>query len=112
MPRSYMQMIFIDSDDLARHTNVGAAMDSNKATWAAFNSYRHLEVERDQATFLLDYYNAKGDLSDTIRLDATGFSAVTGEKPKTEAAYHRIDANYWCRAARVAAKRAKAGSDV
>lgn len=93
--QSYMEMIAIDSDDQARHTNVGAAMDSNKATWAAFQSYRHLDVGADCAQFLLDYHNAKGNLADTIRLDATGFKTITGEEPKAEADYRKIDEDYW-----------------
>jgi hypothetical protein len=90
-----MEMIFIDSDDQARHTNVGAAMGSNAATWAAFRSYRFFDVGKDRAQFLLDYHNAKGDLAGTIFLDAAGFIAISGEKPKTDADYRQIDADYW-----------------
>lgn len=103
--KSYMEMIYIDSNDNARHTNVGAAMDSNAATWAAFQSYRRFEVGEDRAQFLLDYHNAKGYLGGTIRLDAGGFTAISGERLKSDAAYRKIDDDYWAeaRAARQAA---------
>jgi hypothetical protein len=92
---SHMQMIYIDSDGDARQTNVGAAAKTNAQTWATFNSHRRLAVPYDRARFLLDYYNAKGDLSDTIPLDATGFEAITNETAKTDAEYRKIDADYW-----------------
>lgn len=93
--KSYMEMIYIDSEDLARHTDLGVSLDTNKATWAAFRSYRHLEVASADAQFLLDYHDAKGDLVDTICLDAAGFRAITGQRPKTDKAYQEIDRKYW-----------------
>src|SRR5258708_3496931 len=98
---SYMTMIYIDDDGDARWTCVCAAMDTNAETWRAFNRHRAAEISKDHARFLLDYYNAKGDLTDTIWLDVTAFEAITGEKVKTDAEYRRIDDNYW-RNARVA----------
>lgn len=95
MAMSYMQMIYIDTDDQARQTGVGAAMHSNAATWAAFQSYRKFEVSKDRARFLLDYHNGKGDLGDTILLDEGGFVAISGEKVKTDAEYRKIDEDYW-----------------
>lgn len=92
---SYMYMIYIDSDGDARQTNVGAAMDTNAETWAAFNSYRRLDVPSEKAVFLLDYHNAKGDLCETIRIDALAFESLTGEKVKTDAEYRQIDDDYW-----------------
>lgn len=93
--KSYMQVIYIDSDDQARHTNLRAAMDTNAATWAAFNSYRTAAVDIKRAVFLLDYYNAKGYLADTIALDAAGFRAITNEPVRTDAEYRKIDDDYW-----------------
>lgn len=94
---SYMEMIFLDGND-ACHTNVRAAMMTNAKTLAAFRSYRHLEVGKDEAEFLLDYYNRDGDLADTILLDAKGFEAISGEKRKSAAAYRKIDREYWAKA--------------
>lgn len=90
-----MEMIFIDSDDLARKTNMGAAMDTNAKTKAAFESYRQLGVDKQKATFLLDLHDEHGDLIDTICLNNYGFEQITGEKPKTEAEYRRIDQEFW-----------------
>lgn len=92
---SHMTMIYIDGNGDACQTGVGAAMETNAETWAAFNRHRAAEVPKGHARFLLDYYNAKGDLVDTIRLDATAFEAITGEKVKTDAEYQQIDDDYW-----------------
>lgn len=92
---SYMTMIYIDDDGDARQTGVGAAMGTNAETWAAFNRHRAAEVPMDKARFLLDYYNAKGDLAGTILLDSAAFGAITGEKIKTDAEYRQIDEEYW-----------------
>lgn len=112
MPNSYMQMIFIDDEDNARQTNVGAAMDTDAQTWAAFKSYRHMDVGSERAAFLLDYYNRKGDLADTICLDVAGFESITNEKAKTNAEYVQIDEDYWAQARRDhdARKRARAST--
>jgi translation elongation factor P/translation initiation factor 5A len=93
---SRMEMIYIDCEGQARHTGVGAAMATNAATWAAFKSYRRMEVPKIRARFLLDYYNAKGDLADTILLDAAGFELISNEKAKTEAEYRKIDPSTRC----------------
>ncbi len=79
-------------------------METNAKTWAAFNRHRKAEVPKGSTRFLLDYHNARGDLTDTVRLDAAAFEAITGEKIKTDAEYHRIDEKYW-RDARAAYER-------
>lgn len=76
-------------------TGVGAIFRSNAETWADFRSRRKLEVPSHRATFLLDYYNRHGDLAGTIYLDNAGYTAITGERVKTEAQYRKIDADYW-----------------
>jgi hypothetical protein len=104
---SYMEMIYIDSDDNARHTNVRCAMETNALTWAAFNSYRHMEVGEKKAQFLLDYHTRDGNLGDTIRLDAAGFAAIANEPILSDAEYRAIDQGYWAKAqAEYAAKKA------
>lgn len=93
--RSYMELIFIDGEDLARKTDMQAARSTNAATWAAFNSYRRFAVDIKEAQFLLDYYNSKGDLADTIAITADGFTALTGRTPETEAHYCKVDRTFW-----------------
>jgi len=100
MVMSRMEMIYIDSDGDARKTNVGAAMESNAATWKAFNMARRFDVGCKKAQFILDYYNRKGDLADTIGLDAAGFVAISGEHPKSEAEYRQIDEEFCAEARR------------
>jgi hypothetical protein len=92
---AWMQMIFIDSQDLARHTMLAMAKDTDAATWATFNSYRRFGVAYEKASFLLDYHKGNGDLCASIALDDAGFEAITGQKPKAEADYLQIDADYW-----------------
>lgn len=95
MSQSYMEMIYIDSDNHARMTNVRAAMGSNSETWAAFQSAKKHEVEAENAQFLLDYYNRNGDLAETICLSARGFSHISGERVLTDAEYREIDRAFW-----------------
>jgi hypothetical protein len=93
--RSYMEMIYIDTENLARQTGLQRSGETDAATWAEFQSYRLYEVDIKQARFLLDYHNRKGDLGPTIPLDNIGFAAITGAPPKSDAAYRKIDADFW-----------------
>lgn len=95
MTPSFMELIFIDSEDLARQTGLARQGKTDAKTWAEFQSYRRFGVDIKQARFLLDYHNRKGDLSDTIALDAGGFTAITGQAPKSDAAYRKIDRDFW-----------------
>ena len=101
--RSYAEIIYIDSDDQARKTDMEHVGETNAATWADFRDLRRFAVDKASARFLLDYYNAKGDLADTIFIDVGGFVAITGSQPKSDAAYRAIDRQYW-RDARSACK--------
>lgn len=93
--KSFMELIYIDSDDLARKTDLQRSAATNAATWAEFRGLRRFNVDIKQARFLLDYHNAKGDLSDTIALDIRGFEVVTGLPAKSEVQYRKIDLKYW-----------------
>lgn len=92
---SFMELLFIDCENLARQTGLARSRDSNAETWREFQSYRRFEVDIKQAKFLLDYHNRKGDLAATIGLDAIGFTTITGQTPKTDAAYRKIDRDFW-----------------
>jgi hypothetical protein len=98
--KSYMQMIYIDSDRNARHTGVGAAMETDAATWAAFNALRPRSCDINDAAFLLDYHDANGDLVDTLAIRREDFAAITGEKALSDAYYRQKDNEYWARAPR------------
>jgi hypothetical protein len=106
--RSYMSLIYIDDEDNARQTNMQARERTNALTWKAFKSYRSLEVDIKTAKFLLDYHKGNDDLCDTIALDASGFEQITGQKPKTDAEYVKIDDDYWAEARADYAQRKKA----
>jgi len=100
---SYMELIFIDSDELARKTDMRSSRDTDADTWAAFRALRAYAVDIKKATFLIDYHKANNDIADTIAIDDTGFVIITGQKPKSEAAYRKIDADYWAAARSAAA---------
>lgn len=93
--QSYMELIYIDSDDDARQTNMRHAGRSDAETWEIFRSYRRLGVDIKTARFLIDYHNRKGDLADTIAIDVGGFIAITGQQPKSDAEYREIDRKFW-----------------
>lgn len=110
-PQAEMEMIFIASDGHALKTGVGAAGKTNAETWAMFRNAKRAEISKLRAQFLLDYYNAKGDLVDTILLDAAGYRLITGERVKTEAQYRKIDTAYWAKATKkYRAERANAAA--
>lgn len=91
---SRMEMIYV-GNDTGYKTGVGAIFDTNAETYAAFRSAKRLDVGTKDAVFLLDYYNRKGDLADTIGLSASGYERITGEKALTEAQYREIDTKHW-----------------
>lgn len=92
---SFLEMIFIDSDGDARQTNMRLVRSTDAEAWAYFRSLRRYGVDIKRAQFLLDYHKTNGDLADTIALDAAGFTAITGQQPKTDAAYRKIDQDFW-----------------
>lgn len=92
---SRMEMIYIDSDGHARKTGVGAIFDTNAETLAAFRSAKPHDVGTERAEFLLDYYNRKGDLTDTIGITRSVYERITGEQAKSDAEYRALDAEYW-----------------
>lgn len=95
MARSFIEIIYIDSDDQAQMTDKSWSDSTNAETWAQFKMFREHAVDIKSATFLLDYHNAKGDLADTIPIDDRGFRAVTGQRPMSEDDYRAIDTKYW-----------------
>lgn len=75
-----------------------AAFKTNAETWDQFKKCRALAVSKDSATFLLDYYNSKGDLADAIFLDSEGFARISNEPVRSAAEYRKIDRFYWRKA--------------
>lgn len=95
MGTSFIELIYIDNGNDARQTGLRRALETDAKTWAEFQSYRRHGVDIKKARFLIDYHNARGDLGSTIAIDADGFRAITGQDPKTDAEYCKIDADYW-----------------
>ena len=89
----YMQMIYVDSENLARLTGVGAEFDKPQATWAAFESLRKLEVDPKDCDFICDLHEDEGDLIDSIAISSESYTQITGEKVLSEAEYLEIDKN-------------------
>jgi len=92
-----MEMIYIDSQDNARKTGVGAEFESPEETRRAFESARPLAVPSDYADYLLDLYDEDEDLVDTICLSRSSFQKVSGEKAKSDSEYIEIDDRFWSR---------------
>ncbi len=88
-------MVYVGTGQSALKTGIGAVFETNAETYAAFLSAKRLNVGLKSATYLLDYYNRKGDLSGTIGLDTKGYERISGEKAKTEAEYKAIDDAFW-----------------
>ena len=104
--RSFIEIIYLDDADDARKTDMEHVGETDAKTWAEFNSLRKFGVDIKSAKFLLDYHNRKGDLADTIAIDVGGFVAITGQQPKSDAAYIAIDVAYWDHARASSAKAA------
>lgn len=92
---SFIEVIYIDNEDLARKTGLGLSLATSAEAWAKFRNLRLYGVDIKHPRFLIDYHKANGDLADTIAVDADGFTAITGQQPKTDAEYCKIDADYW-----------------
>lgn len=92
---AYMEMIYINKNGDARKTGIGAAMATDAETLIAFESNKSLAVKTGD--FLLDYYDASGDLVDTIPITKESFKAITGERVESDEFYNQKDADYWNR---------------
>ena len=92
--QSKMEMIYVGNGK-GYKTGVGAIFETNAATYAAFRAAKPLDVGLDDAVFLLDYYNRKGDLAGSIGLSPDGFEEIVGEAAPTEAQCKKFDTQYW-----------------
>lgn len=103
---SYMEMIYLDGNDACK-TGVGAEFETPQRTWEAFKSAKQIQVPPGQATFAIDYYNRKGDLTNTAHIDDAGFQRITGKPPESAEFYRAHDAAHWaCVRASLSAQRA------
>ena len=97
----YIEMIFIDADDQARKTGVGAEFETAEETKKAFESIRPEAVDIKVADFLCDLHASDtGELVDTIPISKETFESVTGNKALSNDEYVQFDQDYWS-AARV-----------
>ncbi len=87
----YMEMIFIDSENQARLTGVGAEFKTDKLTVNAFESARHFDIGMKECDFILDLHEDNGDLIDSIGVSAGSFAQIAGEPVLSEAQYIAID---------------------
>jgi len=91
MQGRYMNMIYIDDDENARLTGVGAMMESDEDTTNAFKLVKASEVDIKDARFILDLHEDNGDIVDSIAIIALTFSKVSGEIVKPDAEYVDYD---------------------
>jgi hypothetical protein len=93
---SRMEFVFVGDGCQASKTGVGCIMKSNAATWRFFRMAKRFHaVDINTSDFILDYYNSKGDLADSIGINRHGFRAITGEVPQERAYYEAFDKAYW-----------------
>lgn len=93
---SYVEVIYIDREDNAcRKTGLCYEWETPLATWAAFRAAKPHQIDGDDCTFLLDYYNRKGDLADTICINDAAFREITGERVKSNQHYRDFDRDFW-----------------
>lgn len=93
-PRARLELIDVRTSE-ARKTGQGAIFATDQATLAAFESARAIAVPNDQGQFLIDYYDAAGDLVDSILIDAAGFQAILGVAPRSPDYYTIYDQAFW-----------------
>lgn len=91
----YVQILDIRGGD-CRKTGDGAAGKTWRETQALFNYARQFSVPDKRASFLVDLHDPKGDLVDTVMVDARGYKALTN-KPRvpTRAETRRYDTEHW-----------------
>ena len=84
-----MQVIYIDKEELARRTGVGAALETDRETIAAFYSIPAGCAET--SPFIIDLVDDDGDIIDNRSVSAETFRAVTGEPILSDAEYVAYD---------------------
>ena len=89
-----LELVDIREDD-ARMTGLGAVFQTDTATYADFEARRLLAVPVERADFLLDLYDAHGDLVDTLALSSAGFEVVIGEPPQPHSYYVALEESYY-----------------
>jgi len=87
----YMQMIFIDSNNDARLTGIGAEYDSYESMLMAFEALRLKDVGVDNGDFILDLHDDNDDLLESIAISAESYTDITGMPVLSEAEYIAID---------------------
>ena len=87
----FMEMIYIDDNGNVRSTGVGAMMESDVATTAAFESVRASEVDIKDAKFILDLCEDNGDIVDSIAITTSTFTQVTGNAVRSDTEYIDYD---------------------
>lgn len=85
-------------DDCGHKTGKGASFLTEPEARVGFDKARALAVPADRADFLVDCHDDKGDIVDTIFIDAAGFEVLVGEAPTSSEVYAAYDAAYWRRA--------------
>lgn len=92
---NYLEIYYIDDKGMVRYTSLGAEGIDNEWAIESFNNSKKFEVKKEEAKFVLDLMNDEDDILDSIYIDNTGFTAITGETPKTNQEYINFDKQYW-----------------
>jgi hypothetical protein len=94
MKRSYFEILDIRTGNDYK-TGLSATFDSEIKALQSFNFLKSFEVEKNQAKFMIDFYDKNGDLNDTILIDLKGFRSITDRDIKSTQHYKHCDKKYW-----------------
>ena len=75
--------------------------DTYAATLSLWNAAQRFAMDarmlKGQPCMMLDFYNSRGDIKNTIFLSLQGYQDLTGKKALTRAEYKALDKRYWAR---------------
>ena len=94
MTQAYLEILDVRTGEACK-TGLGAIFETNEQTKQSFDVAKSMEVKKGQEDFILDYYNANGDLDGTILLDSNGVKTLTGFDTGPAEYYKDYDKQYW-----------------
>lgn len=91
----YLEITYLGNGDTEKRTDKGAGFNTMIEARESFDGAKAYEESTKTAAFFLNMRNHDGDIIETIGITGDGFTALTGEQPKSEAYYINLNKNYW-----------------
>lgn len=91
----YVEIIYIDSNEDARKTGMGAVGATWEETRRCFNVACSQQCDIESAEFLCDLHDTDGDIIETVGLTRSAVEWITGETAKSDDEYVAYDKNFW-----------------